>query len=111
MPEESLRYVERDSTEVQNEEWNPFYVCQEILEEVLFSQAMAKDRKSNIAEAGEDAHDREVDFETVDVVVIKNALEPPYKEVVPKCKYPGGAESVVCADVGNNGQFRWQWHT
>ena len=71
---------------------------------------MTEDCKSNVTQASEDANDGEVDFETVYVVVIEETLEPPHKKVVPKRKNPGRTQGVVCADIGEDGKFGWEWH-
>lgn len=69
------------------------------------SGAVTHDCEGDVTETVEDDDDGEPDFPRVDVVFVQVAIEPSDGEVIGGGQDPGGADGVVSADVGEDGDL------
>jgi hypothetical protein len=106
--QQSLRNVQRHTTEEDCDERDPLEVCPETLEEAHLTDAVAQHSQREVSESCEHNDDGEVDLERINVVVVQRAVEEADDEVVQHRENPSRAQGVISSNVGQNRQLGGQ---
>lgn len=102
MARDCLRDVDSDAAKEDGEEGQLGDVFEEGAYEATAFGVVAQDGDADSAGRLEDNYNGEVDLEAINVVVVQVAVEPAYQGVGGQHKDPGGANSIVDADVRHN---------
>ena len=105
MAQQRLAHVQRQSAQKTSQHERPLQVLEQAAEPAARADTVAHRGEGDVAEAVEDDDDGEPDFPAVDVVLVEVAVEEADGEVVGDRQDPGGADGVVGADVGYDGDF------
>ena len=97
--QESLGDMQGETTQEDCEHEGPLHVLEERVQEGAFTDTVAHDCQSDVAETIENNDDGEPDLPRIDVVFIEVTVVPSDGEVVGCGHDPGGTDGIVGSDI------------